>query len=494
MTGQHLLLSLWTLWIVFALVSIGDLLGVILAVVFGLLGAGLVLTGLASWRGYVIAWLIVDVLAAGYTVAVLRRWVRPPSGRLWLRPLWSWAQIPLLQTIFGSVSFVGLISVLYLRPAVPWKYRVDIWLMLLVVIVVVVAETALLPVSWRFTHHVEDPDQVTPEPEMVPAPVGSEQPDPVEAERNPAGQESGIARTTGDTMEGKVVAPGQALDTEAENRKLIHGLEFRLGNVEDFLRHQQAHDGDAHAPAHSVLDSGASDPPIWFCASNPVRSWAESDELAAGAIKLEFFRIARLTTRLEDAGMAERAVGVNSMAGRVVGIALERRMLPVSPEPDETVSHVITKAVETLSHEIDANAAAPGPSQAVRPSDWEVVSARWVQAGSAGLSTGTRTVDDFGVGLNSILHSQPVGRAFSWHAPGSAAVVIGKDADTRQILQLGGIVVAARGGQPTPVSGCFMSLARDEFTRSLAAGIAREFGKIGLSHAPTQSSRHKQAG
>ena len=130
--------------------SIGDLLGVILALVFGLLGAGLIPTGLASWRGYVIACLIVHVIVAVYMVAVLRGWLRPASGRPGLRPLWGWAHNSLLQTIFGSVSLVGLISVLYLRPTIPWKYRADIPLMLLVVIVVVAAEYALLAGSWRF--------------------------------------------------------------------------------------------------------------------------------------------------------------------------------------------------------------------------------------------------------------------------------------------------------------------------------------------------------
>jgi hypothetical protein len=485
-TGQHLLLLLWTLWLVFALLSIGDLLGVILALVFGLLGAGLVLTGPASWRGYVIAWLIVHVLVAAYVVAVLREWLRPASGRLGLRALWSWAQSPLLQTIFGSVSLVGLVSVLYLRPTVSWMYRADIPLMILVVFVVVAVECALPPVWRRFRHPVEQPDPVTPQ-----------QPDPAEPERSPAGPESGVglAPTNGDTMVGKVVPAEQLPDVEAENRKLIHGIEFRLGNVEDFLRHQQAHDGDVHAPAHSALDGGPSDSPMWFYASDPVRSWAESDDLPAGAIKVEFFRTARLTTRLAGSnGMADGVAGVNGMAGRVVGITLERRTVAVSPEPDETVSRVITKAVETLSHEIETCAAAPGPAQAISPSNWEILSARWVQAGSAGVSTGARTVDHFGASLNSIIHKEPVQRVFSWNAPGSAAAVIGKDAETKKILNFAGIVVGTRSGQAAAISACVMSLARDDFTRSLAAGIARTLGLLGLSGAPTPPNTHRLAG
>jgi hypothetical protein len=483
-TGQHLLLLLWTLWLVFALLSIADLLGVILALVFGLLGAALVLTGLASWRGYVIAWLIVHVLVAAYVVAVLRGWLRPASGRPGLRPLWSWAQSPSLQTIFGSVSLAGLVSVLYLRPTVPWMYRADIPLMILVVIAVVGVEYMLL--SRRFRRPVEQQDTVTPEQQA-----------PAEPEHSPAGPESGagLAHANGDTMEGKVVPAEQPPDAEAENRKRIHGIEFRLGNVEDFLRHQQAHDEDVHAPAHGALDSGPSDSPMWFYASGPVRSWAESDELPAGAIKVEFFRTARLTTRLEGSnGMADGVVGVNGMAGRVVGITLERRTVAVSPEPDETVSRVITRAVETLRHEIETCAAAPGQAQAISPSNWEVVSARWVQAGSAGVSTGGRTVDDLGASLNSILRNEPVQRVFSWNAPGSAAAVIGKHAETRKILNFAGIVVGTRSGQAAASSACVMSLARDDFTRSLAAGIARTLGLLGLSGAPAPPNTHRLAG
>ncbi len=63
-TGQHLLLLLWTLWLVIALLSIGGWLGVILLLVFGPLGLGLILTGVVSWRTYLIAALTVHVLAA----------------------------------------------------------------------------------------------------------------------------------------------------------------------------------------------------------------------------------------------------------------------------------------------------------------------------------------------------------------------------------------------------------------------------------------------
>ena len=64
MTGQHLVLLLWTVWLVVALVSVGGRPGAVLLLVVGGLGLGLVLTGLVSWRAYLIAALAVHVLAA----------------------------------------------------------------------------------------------------------------------------------------------------------------------------------------------------------------------------------------------------------------------------------------------------------------------------------------------------------------------------------------------------------------------------------------------
>jgi hypothetical protein len=449
-TGQHLLLLLWTLWIAFALVSIGDLLGVILALVFGLLGAGLVLTGLATWRGYVIAWLIVHVLVAGYAVAVLRGWLRPASGRLGLQTLWSWPQNPLLQTIFGSVSLVGLASVLYMRPTVPWKYSVDILLMLLVVAAVVAVEYALLPVSWRAR------------------PVPQEQPRPEEPEHSSAGSESGAGpgAVNGEPMNEKVASPEEPADAKAENRKRVNGSEFRLPNVETFLQ-QQVRD----ALAYSALES---EPSVWFHAS---------DEPTTGVFSVELLRIARLTMRQE---------GSNGIASRVVGITIERWTGPISPKPGEKVSQVITRAAETHSHEIEARAAAPVTAQPISPPGWEVVSARWAHAGLADGNTAARTAADLGAGLDSVLRKEKVRPVFSWKAPGSAASVIGKVAENKETLQVGGIAVGTRSGQPVAVSACFWSLARDDFTRSLAAGIARELGKIGLSRTPRPSSMHRQ--
>jgi len=397
MTGQHLLLLLWTIWIAFALVSLADLLGVILALVYALLGVGLVLTGLMSWRLYVIAWLIGHVLVGGYAVAVLRGWLRPASGRPGLRPLWGWAGNSLLQTIFASVSFVGLASVLFLRPAVPWMYRADIPFMILVVLAVVAAEYALL---------------------------------------RPA-------------------------RSKAKNRGRVNGPEFRLGHVEQLLK-QQVRD----TLAHSALESG---PPVCFHASGGV-----SGEPAIGVISVELLRIAKLTMHQKGSiGTAGRVVILNGMADRIVGITIERKTVPISLEQDKKVRQLIAGATET-----------PG---------WEIVSTRWVQAGSTGVNLAARTAADLDADLNRILHNEPVQPVFSWNAPGSAAAVIGKLAENKQILQIGGVVVGTRSGRPVAVSACFWSLARDDLTRSLELGMARALRTIGLSRTLTASSKPKQA-
>ena len=267
MTGQHLLLLLWTLWLVFALLSIGDLLGVILALVFGLLGLGLILTGLASWRGYVIAWLTVHVLVAAFRIAVLRGWLPvarasrqdglpttapstsgPPSPQpatVRRRPgpesaaaaehqmqassaaevqsetqappvsvrrrlpqtLSDWTQNWALQTMSGSVSLVGLISLLFLRPTVPWMYRADIPIMLLVAFAVVAAEYALFGDSLPFgraSHPKPAPD---------------------------------LATNATNTVEGVVVQPEQLRppDVEVANSERIEALARRIWLVSPYI-------------------------------------------------------------------------------------------------------------------------------------------------------------------------------------------------------------------------------------------------------------------
>jgi hypothetical protein len=192
-------------------------------------------------------------------------------------------------------------------------------------------------------------------------------------------------------------------------------------------------------------------------------------------VSIELLSIARLTSRQE---------GSNATAGRVVGITIERRTVPISPEPGETTSQVTTKATDMIRQEIEMYAAALATAQSVSPPGWGVVNERWVQVGSAGVSTAARTVTDFGAYLDSILDDRPVPRVFSWDAPGSpgsAAAVLGRNAETKHILHFGGIVVGTRSDQPVAVRACFRSPERDEFTRSLAAGITGELGRLELS-------------
>ena len=119
MAGQYLLLSLWTLWLVIALPSIGGRAGVILVSVFAALALALVLPGVVTWRAYLIAWLIVHMLAAA---------VRAVGQH---RPQYL---------LSGSVSLGGLVWLLVLRPTIPWLYPADIPIMILTVAALVVAE------------------------------------------------------------------------------------------------------------------------------------------------------------------------------------------------------------------------------------------------------------------------------------------------------------------------------------------------------------------
>lgn len=108
------------------------------------------------------------------------------------------------------------------------------------------------------------------------------------------------------------------------------------------------------------------------------------------------------------------------------------------------------------------------------------------------VNTAARTAADLGAGLDNILRDEPVRPVFSWNAPGSAAAVIGKDAETRQILRFGGIVVGTKSDRLVAINACFRSLARDDFTRSLAAEIANELGTREL--ASESPSPHRLAG
>lgn len=514
MTGQHLLLLLWTLWIVFALLSIGDLLGVILLILFGG-GFGLVPAGLVSWRLYLAAWLIAHLLAAAFRIFVRDGSLRAPwaseqhgpmpalpafeqpsrqqeslaaaepvpaqtptaaarhssrqdapaeeqpsrqpelrdsARRRPLETLSGWLQSWRLQAMCASVSLVGLISLSILRPTVPWMYRADIPIMLLAVFIVVAAEYVLFGRAWR-SEIRKKRGKVQARPRSGPD---------LAANPGDAVEEKGLTSNPDDTVEGKVVSSGQqqASDAEAGNRERINGSEFRLPDVETFL---QQHVRDALA--HSALES---EPSVWFHAL---------DEPTTGVFSVELLRIARLTMRLE---------GSNGIASRVVGITIERWTGPISLEPGEKVSQAITRvAAETHSNEIEVGAATPGTAQPISPQGWEVVSARWVQADLTGANIAARSAADLGAGLDSILRNETVRPVFSWKAPGSAAAVIGKVAENKETLQVGGIVVGTKSGQPVALSACFWSLARDDLARSLAAGIARELGTLGLSRAPT---------
>lgn len=183
MTGQHLVLLLWTIWLVVALVSVGGRAGLILLVVVGGLGLGLVPTGLLDWRAYLIAALTTHVLAAAARVVTLLTVAPPPSAPARDRPPLvitaavqpgphapaaagprhrSLPELPAsvlptsmlrwpVQVVVGSVSLAGVVWLLILRPTVPWAYRADILIMIGTVALLVAAEYG----CWRFYKHLD---------------------------------------------------------------------------------------------------------------------------------------------------------------------------------------------------------------------------------------------------------------------------------------------------------------------------------------------------
>ena len=176
MTGQHLVLLLWTVWLVVALVSIGGRPGVALLLVVGGLGLGLVLTGLVSWRAYLIAALAVHVLAAAFRAFAQLAAVQPSAPLRDRPPLVitaavqpgphapaasarhrSLGALPAsvqrwpLQVLVGSVSLAGVIWLLILRPTVHWLYRADIPIMIGTVALLVRRNTG----CWRFYKHLD---------------------------------------------------------------------------------------------------------------------------------------------------------------------------------------------------------------------------------------------------------------------------------------------------------------------------------------------------
>jgi hypothetical protein len=175
-TGQHLVLLLWTVWLVVALVSVGGRPGGVLLLVVGGLGLGLVLTGLVSWRAFLLAALAVHVLAAASRAFSQLTAVQPSTPALGRPPLEltavvqpgphapvasarhrSLGALPAfvprwpLQVLAGSVSLAGVIWLLILRPAVPWLYRADIPIMIGTVALLVAAEYG----CWRFYTHLD---------------------------------------------------------------------------------------------------------------------------------------------------------------------------------------------------------------------------------------------------------------------------------------------------------------------------------------------------
>ncbi len=515
-TGQHLLLLLWTLWLVIALLSIGGWLGVILLLVFGPLGLGLILTGVVSWRTYLIAALTVHVLAAAVAVFVQLRPEHPVSAWMRRSPLLASVQRWPMQVLPGSVSLAGLIWLLILRPAVHWMYRADIPIMIATVAVLVAAEYG----CWVLLKNVDRRNARL-----------SQRLDALEQTQTEFRQTQEELRELQDEHRD---AQGAFRHEQEELRRVQDELrrvqdELRRAqgafrHEQDELRHAQAQLRHAQAQLHEAQDelrqaqgelrqeldelrpaqeaskpphSNHSDPPVWYHSPADVRSWAESDQVAdAGAIRVELIRIARLSP-----GPGSSV----SQPDRPAGIMMERRTVTFSPAPGETVGEVTRRAEEHLGREIET-AATEYAAQTIGDPVWKTVSERWVADGSAGFDTAARTVADFDADVHNILLNKPVQQLSYWAGlPGPVSAVLGGVAGAAEIpidrplhavtriIQVGGIVVGTMSGNPVLVSACFKSLVHDEFIRGVAKGIEEALRGCGVSNPSQRAATERPA-
>lgn len=470
MTGQQLLLLLWTLWLVVALFAVGGRPGVILALAVGGLSLGLVLAGVMSWRAVLIAGLGVAVLAAASrTYSQIRPPAQPtrpepPASAQpgLLRPLAALVEHWPPQVMSASVSLAGLAWLLILRPSVPWRYPADITIMIGTVAALLAAEYR----CWRLYENVNRRLAVTAQQ--------------LDAERK-LRQES----------------EAQNLELERRFQRATAELSQRqseLQQTQDELQQAQSELQEARARPLQAQDelreaSGPEGPPsdylVWYWPENGANSEPVPGHLtSADPVRIELIRVCKLTSR-DDAFANE--------PGGPVGIILERSTITVSPEPSETAGQLTRRAETLLGHVVDNYAA-----QTIGEPVWNAVSKRWLTKGN-GFEAAASSVDDFDSAMHNILLNKPVQLLCSWEGlPAPAAHVIGGlagaanlpidpllNAVTR-VIQIGGIVVGAISGNPVVVSACFKSLVHDEFVRGLAAGIETTLQGRELSAADLQ--------
>jgi hypothetical protein len=478
MTGQYLVLSLWTLWLVIALLSVGGRTGVVLTVVAGGgLGLALFLTGSASWRLFLIGALAVHLLAAAARVLVQLMRAREaaaaaPHGSPPARPPLIQRGVPRwpLQVLSASVSLAGLIWLLILRPAVPWLYRADIPIMIATVAGLVVAEYG----CWRFYRYVDRRFAETAEQ--------------LEAERQQRQDSGRRDHERGEWLERRL----QRAETELSQRRdelgqaqaEVRSMQGELRLMLAQLQEAQGELRQAHGePAPDRGEPGRTQDPASHQDGSlvryrrPAEAWPEAGPTAdVGPARIELIRIARLSPR------PGRPADAGSERAERVGVTIERRTVTISPEPGETAGEVAGRAEERLAREIEA-AAAQDIAPAIGGPAWSIVSERWVTDDPAGADVAARTVADFDADVHNILLDRPVQQLSYWAglpAPASAAAGDLAGAAGLPVDRPLGMLTRVISGHPVLASASFKSLGHDEFVRGLETGLGRVFSRQGV--------------
>jgi hypothetical protein len=490
-TGQQLLLLLWTLWLVVALLAVGGRPGVILTLAVGGLSLGLVTSGVMSWRAVLMGGLGVAVLAAASRAYSQ---LRPPAqptrpeppasapARL-SRPVAAWVEHWPAQVMSASVSLAGLIWLLILRPSVPWRYPADITIMVGTV-------AALLAVEyrcWRLYENVNRRLAVTAQQLEAERKLRQESDaQNIELERRFQQATADLSRQQSELQ--------QAQDGLQRTQSELQQAQSELQQAQSELQEARARPLQVQAELRETSESEGppNDYPVRYRRENSANSGAEPGHRASpGPVLIELIRIRKLTSR-DDAFAND--------PGRPVGIILERSTIPVPPKPGETAGELTRRAEALLGHLVDNYAA-----QTIGEPAWNAVSKRWLTKGN-GFDAAASSVEDFDSAVHNILLNQPVQLACAWAGlPPPAARVLGGVAGAAglpidpllnavtRVIQIGGIVVGAVSGNPVLLSACFKSLAHDEFVRGLAAGIKTTLRGRELSAADQQrvAARHE---
>jgi hypothetical protein len=485
--GEIVLLSLWTLWLLAALALLPYPVGLALVTGLAALGLALILSGVVSWRAYLIGGLAVHVVAAA--VMIVRqgrgRGRGPDPGQL-------------RQALLASVSLAGLIWLLILRPTISWLYPADIPIMLATVAALVAAEYG----GWVFFERTVQ--------QRVNSAVSAERQD---AAHRAAGAASDLEReqrrrSAADEQNAQLQRTVRDLeDTQSQQQAELRRREDRLsqqqaelGRREAKLSEQEAELRRGRAELADALDALARQPPAWYRRPSDDASASSSSGVPGGAPAGpgpgpagEAVDVVLLRLTVEPPAGSQPPAG--GQPGQLVQVTVERATSRIWLRPGETPGQLQARAEGRLREEID-EAVAGYSAQASGQPAWNVVSRRWVATNWADINAAAGAVIDFQADLHHLLLGEPVQELGTWiglpppvtGALAGLAEAAGIPGDGEltavvRIIQIGGIVLGAMSGQPLLACACFKSLIHDEAIRAVETLISREFGRLGLVRA-----------